>query len=244
MMDFGFTQNEAKLYLTLLRVGECKVGMLIKESNFKSGKIYQVLDSLARKGLVSFVVKNNVKYCFSQEPKRILDYIRSKKHRLEESEQDFLKYLPDLTKLRAFHKESCDVKVYDSVEGIRSVLFFFMDKIDKDSTVFLYGANDDPKRDIVLLWRKYDELCKDKNIRTKVIMTSISESGRAKRRNNQGNKSYRYLKGTDLSNFMVSKNMVLLFNFDQPSCILIENSAYSRQFINLFSFLWNHAKKL
>ncbi|MFH1972634.1 MAG: helix-turn-helix domain-containing protein [archaeon] len=246
LMKFGLTRNEAIIYLTLIKIGESKVSKIIKESKFKSGKIYQVLDSLTNKGIISFVIKNNIKYYIPQNPKKISDYIKQKKLSIEQEESAFLKQLPELEEEFNSKKESCNVKVYESIEGIRSALFSFIEQLDKKSIIYLYGANDSKERDIVLLWPKYMDLTKKKGIKTKVIMTSITKEGKEKRKGKSFknyDKEYRYHKGTDKSNFMVCGNITLLFNFDEPNCIFIENISYSQQFKELFDSLWKQAKK-
>jgi len=246
LMNFGLTKNESIIYLTLIKIGESKVSKIIKESKFKSGKIYQVLDSLSNKGIISFVIKNNVKYYIPQNPKKISDYIKQKKLNIEQEESIFLKHLPQLEKEFNSKKESCNVRVYEGVEGLRSALFNFIEQLDKNSLILLYGANDDKERDVVLLWPKYGELTKKKGIKTKVIMTSITKEGKEKRKGKSFknyDKEYKYLKGTDRSNFMVCNNITLLFNFDEPNCIFIENDSYTQQFKELFDTLWKIAKK-
>jgi sugar-specific transcriptional regulator TrmB len=51
--SIGLTKNEGKVYLTLLKTGTSKTGNLLKNSGLNSGKIYEILDSLKRKGLIS-----------------------------------------------------------------------------------------------------------------------------------------------------------------------------------------------
>ena len=244
LIELGLTKNEAIVYLTLLRLGESKTGEIIKEARFKSGKLYNVLDSLIERGLVAFVVKNNVKYYQAQNPKKLQEYIKSQKKDLEEKEKDLLKKMPELNSLYSGRKELCQVKVYEGVEGIRTALFYFLDKIPKNSIIELYGSNDEVERDIILRWRQYDENRKEKKIKTRIIMTVISKKGREIRKRQKDSKMYKFLKGTDVSNFMICKNIVLFFNFKQPNCILIENTEYAKQFKELFQFLWNNAKNL
>ena len=244
LMEIGLTKNEAIVYLALLKLGESKTGEIIKEARFKSGKLYNVLDYLIEKGLVAFVVKNNVKYYQAQNPKKLQEYLKSQKKELEEKEKDLLEQMPDLSSLYSGRKELCQVKVYEGVEGVRTALFYFLDKLPRKSTINLYGANDEVERDIILRWRQYDEVCEEKKINTKIIMTTISKKGREKRKKQKGLKIYKFLKGTDVSNFTVCKNIVLLFNFKHLNCILIENSEYAKQFKELFQFLWNNAKNL
>jgi sugar-specific transcriptional regulator TrmB len=111
LMDFGLTKNEAIVYLSLSRLREAKVSTILRESGFRSGKIYQVLDSLMAKGLVSYVTKNNVKNYSALTPRKIIDLMEAKKARIALLETDFLRLLPALESSFGT-KEQLSVNVY------------------------------------------------------------------------------------------------------------------------------------
>jgi len=50
--EIGLTKGEIKTYLTLLQIGESTTGKIIDEAGISSGKIYEILNKLIRKGLV------------------------------------------------------------------------------------------------------------------------------------------------------------------------------------------------
>ena len=54
--DLGLSKREAKAYLALLELGSTTVGEIIKKTDIPSSKIYEVLDRLMKKGLVSYVI--------------------------------------------------------------------------------------------------------------------------------------------------------------------------------------------
>ena len=56
----GLTKSEAKVYLALLELGSSSKGPIVKRSGVASSKVYELLDKLIAKGLVSIVVKANV----------------------------------------------------------------------------------------------------------------------------------------------------------------------------------------
>ncbi|MBT5022020.1 TrmB family transcriptional regulator [Candidatus Woesearchaeota archaeon] len=245
LIKLDLTKNEAVVYLTLLKLGESKVSEIIREANFKSGKIYQVLDSLVRKGLVSFVLKNKIKSYFAEDPEKLNEYLRTKQIELDEQEELVKNSLPALNKLYKFEKDVCGVNVFEGVEGVRTALFKFVERLSKNSTIRIYGANDDVKRDVILRWPKYDLIIAAKNFKNKIIMSQITKKGREMRRNKKNKyKIYKYLKGKDVSNFMVAGNQVLLFNFEEPNCIFIENKVHAQQFTALFDVLWMIGEKL
>ncbi len=243
LVKFGLTKNESLIYLTLIKLKESKVGAIIKESSFKSGKIYEFLDSLVKKGLISFITKNNVKYFYANSPKKVLDYIKLKKDNLDEQEKEFRNILPDLDRYYQKKVNSCDVKVYEGIEGIRTALLFLLEKMPKDSEILTFGANDNSNRDIILSWSKYEEICKKNNIKSKFIMSSwTNEDIKRRKKVKNSLKEFRYLKGEDISNFTIGKDIILIFNFEIKNCISIENQTHSTQFRRLFELLWKLAK--
>src|SRR3989344_337750 len=57
--DIGLTKGEIKVYLTLLKLRETTTGKIIEEAQISSGKIYEILDKLIKKGLVSYIIKEH-----------------------------------------------------------------------------------------------------------------------------------------------------------------------------------------
>ena len=71
--EIGLTKGEIRVYLTLLKIGETTTGKIIEEAQISSGKIYEILDKLIKKGLASYVIKDKTKYFNAVSPNRILD---------------------------------------------------------------------------------------------------------------------------------------------------------------------------
>jgi len=57
----GLTKGEVKVYLTLLKTGETTTGKIIDNSGLSSGKIYEILEKLIKKGLVAYIIKEKTK---------------------------------------------------------------------------------------------------------------------------------------------------------------------------------------
>jgi len=53
--EIGLSQYEKKTYLTLLRIGNSKSRKIAKESGVSYGRIYEILDKLEEKGLVTII---------------------------------------------------------------------------------------------------------------------------------------------------------------------------------------------
>ena len=96
--DLGFTERETKVYLTLLDLGETKMGPLAAKTRLQPSKIYQTLERLIDRGLVTFVIKSKIKYFQAQDPQEILNI-------LKEKEKAFSEVLIDLQQRQKFSTE-------------------------------------------------------------------------------------------------------------------------------------------
>ena len=59
---FGLTQNEIKVYTALLHLKKGTKTPIVRESGVLSSKVYEILDRLIKKGLVSSFKENKVKH--------------------------------------------------------------------------------------------------------------------------------------------------------------------------------------
>jgi sugar-specific transcriptional regulator TrmB len=78
LASLGLTAGEARVYLTLLKAGPSKVGAIVRDSRVSYSKIYDVLERLAAKGLVSHITIGKIRHFSAAEPYRLHDYIQKK----------------------------------------------------------------------------------------------------------------------------------------------------------------------
>ncbi|MFT4311569.1 MAG: TrmB family transcriptional regulator, partial [Candidatus Woesearchaeota archaeon] len=111
----GLTGNESIVYLELLQRDEISAYDLSKKISMDRTLIYQLLNSLADKGLASFVQKNNKKYFKATSPKHLLNPVKEK----EIFVQDLIKKLEGMGKKQDVHSE---IRVYEGKQGLRNML--------------------------------------------------------------------------------------------------------------------------
>ena len=100
--QIGFNKSEIKVYLTLLKIGSSTTGPIISESRTANSKIYEVLDKLIHKGLVSYFVKGNVKYYKATNPRMLLNYLDERKEKIEKEKEKINELIPSLIRNFAF----------------------------------------------------------------------------------------------------------------------------------------------
>lgn len=115
LKELGLSEGEAAVYLALLRLGDSQVNKVKIETKMHRTTIYDFLDGLIKKGLVSYVVKNNVKFFIAAHPSKLDDLIKEKKEHLEE-------IVPSLIKLAELEKRQIKVEVYEGLEGFKTFI--------------------------------------------------------------------------------------------------------------------------
>ena len=94
--QLGLTDGEARVYLALLKLGLAKVGAIVKESAISYSKVYDVLQRLSMKGLVSQIIVENVKHFNAVEPYRLHEYVQRKEEELNTQKEIIDRIIPQL----------------------------------------------------------------------------------------------------------------------------------------------------
>src|SRR3989344_4717573 len=117
----GLTKNEVRVYLALLELGSTPAGPIIKKVGMHRSAVYDLIDLLTDKGLVSYVIKANRKYFEAQDPDRLLEYLDSKRQDINKKELELKKLLPELQLKRTLSKEEQEGTLYKGKKGLKSI---------------------------------------------------------------------------------------------------------------------------
>ena len=115
LQELGLSSGESKVYLALLKLGSLNVAKIKEETKLHRTTVYDFLEKLINKGLVSYVVKDNVKYFEAAPPERLQTFLKEKKELLNNS-------MSQLEKLQRFEKTELKVEVYRGKEGFKTLL--------------------------------------------------------------------------------------------------------------------------
>lgn len=137
LQEIGLTNSEISVYTTLLKAGSTKVGALMKEISLHRSRIYEAINRLTDKGLVSYAIKNNVKYFEATDPERLLSYIEEQKEKLNEKEKSIKKIIPELKKQISPITPHAEAHVFAGKEGFKTIR---KDVLKQKQTLYLIGA--------------------------------------------------------------------------------------------------------
>ena len=119
LLRIGLTEGEAKVYLALSELGSSTVGPIVKKSRVAYSNIYDILNRLTEKGIVSFIIKQKTKYFQAAPPSNLIEYLNNKEKEILLQKQSLKKALPDLEKLQE-SKIKQEAEVFLGKKGLRS----------------------------------------------------------------------------------------------------------------------------
>ena len=238
----GLTRNESKVYQTLLQLGTSKTGEILKKSGLNSGKIYEILESLKLKGLLSESIINNIKYFTAAPPSQILGYIQDKKDELDKEEATIKSLLPELEKLRNIPKEETKSITYTGLRGIKTATEEALDAMNSDEDILAMGVTKLKGEDFNKFWKKWQIRRVEKKIHQKMIFSEKSDYYKKFIRSKYT--QARVLDGlTPATIDIFGENKTLILNYGKtPSCILIYDKNTAQSFSQFSRQLWKIAK--
>jgi sugar-specific transcriptional regulator TrmB len=243
LQEIGLTQNEIKVYLSLLDLGESKTGEILKKSGLNSGRIYEILDSLQKKGLVSFIVKSGVKYFSPADPKRVKDYLNEKKKEIEKQEVDYDKILPQLLKKVSEVKSESKIEVFSGLKGMKTAWKKELN-FSKKETVYILGVTSS-KNYSKEVWNYFTRVHrKERSKKGYKIKKLLSLGAKGERKEHDKKAEIKYLPYGSLVAIGIIADLTIIGIFTDPIInITIENKEVAESFKEQFKFLWKIAKK-
>jgi sugar-specific transcriptional regulator TrmB len=238
----GLTRNESKIYLSLLRSGTATTGRILKVSNINSGKIYEILEGLKQKGLVSETSEDNIKYFTAAPPKQLLYYIEKKKEILAEQETIVKKLIPQFDTIRKDTLDHKKILVYSGFRGIITAAEEALEDTPSGGEILSLSVSDMNAK-YEHYWIKWEKMRTAKKVSARYI---LSQKGIIYRDlKNEKNISVKILPlNTPVGVDVYGKDKVLIMHYQEPtSCTLIYDEHTATSFRSYFETMWKIAKK-
>lgn len=243
LSKFGLSNNDTKVYDTLIKSGRSKTGIIIKNTGISSSGTYICLQNLINKGLVSYQVKNNIKYYQAELPTQLIEDVRNQTKYLETLSKA-------ITSLPIDKPERNEVNVYQGIHGFKRAHEIMLseakngEEINAITYSLYYGKSKSIRQFFSSLDRKLltQKNCKIRMIvdeDLKKIIMSDRESFVRKYKFHCLPKEYFSPCGINISDSMV----IIAVWGQSPIAFTIRNKAVIENFRANFEFLWNTQEK-
>lgn len=135
LIEFGFSEKEAKIYITLLALEIATANEIAKAANINRSSTYVVLEGLKNKGFVGLSNDKKVQGYVAVSPDIILETLESNIKKQNILKEKIKNIIPDLKGLDKNNKKAPIVRVFEGKSGIREAYFNIFDTDFKEFRV-------------------------------------------------------------------------------------------------------------
>lgn len=121
LIEFGLTQKEAEVYLTLLQGGEATADQLAKSSKLNRSTTYVQIKSLSEYGLVSTFKRGKKTFFAAESPNNLARILEQRKQQIVIQEAEVSQLVPELLKMFGSAVDRPVVRVFEGKEGLVSM---------------------------------------------------------------------------------------------------------------------------
>ena len=237
--NLRFSEREIKVYLALLELGATTVGPIATKTRLQHSKVYQTLEKLIDRGLVSFIIKSKTKYFQAQNPKQILNI-------LKEKEKRFSEILPKLKQKQENSKEKQIATVYEGYKAIKSMFDLILEELDKNSYYYVFAFKEDylTSKLASRFLRNIHMQLSEKKVDDRLIANISIKKEFEKNYSDIKGIKYRFTNLNLPLGLMIIDDRVINWIWgERPTAVEIVSKQIAQQYREFFLELWKIAKK-
>lgn len=237
----GLTNRESEAYLALLQLREALVSEISKKTKENRTHLYDTLNSLIEKGLVSYVIKGGKKYFRPAPPEKLIEYLQEKQKLIE-------KYLPELNQLYKPKIKVPIVEVFEGKEGIKTVL---RDVLRENKEWLCLGSTGKSKELIPFFLEQWHKQRVKQKMPLRVIYND-DKFGRARGKEVEKQKytkqrytKVKYMPKTSPTTTYIygEKVIIIIWEKEKLVAIMIKDKDVAESFKSYFETVWKVARK-
>lgn len=122
MHEIGLSTAEAEIYLELLKEDDVRASELSDRVSTSRTHIYDTLDGLVDKALVTYNIKGGKRYYQAAHPRKLVDYLSERKNRLEDQKAQMVELIPEFIKLHGDNSKKPRIEIFEGREGFKTIL--------------------------------------------------------------------------------------------------------------------------
>ncbi len=230
LKEMGLTKNESLIYKALLEKGSLQAGKISQKTGLHRRTVYDTIETLITKGLISYIKKNNTKIYQASSPKKFLSIIKQKENTINE-------ILPTMMDLYNQPNEKTETNFYKGKNGIKTVL---EDQLQQKEEILIMGASESAYDILQFYFKWYDKKRKDKKIPTKIIFNKTNKKMKIPL------SKIKYLPESHSSNMAINiyadKVAIILWQKENPIAIVIKEKEIAQGYKKHFQLMWQIAK--
>lgn len=236
LQNYGFSEKEAKVYLTVLELGTSIASTIARRSEIKRVTVYTILDDLKRKWIANETTKDDVKFYSVISPDILLK-------QLEQKFESFKEKVPELLALAEKFGNKTRIQFFEGLEGMKKVYAELLTSKDHSIRSFLWSHEAHPVLRDYLNEHFVPQRVKYK-IKAKVICCESEDNKSYHKVNKKNLIEVKFIKddifklscGIDI--YAGNKVSIVLFSKEEMSGLIVTSKRFHDTLASIFDFIW------
>ncbi len=237
LKEIGLSENEAKIYTSLLQLGPTTTGPIIKKTGLYRVIVYDTLEKLLKLGLVNYSLKKNRKQFEAEDPKQIIELIKNK----EVIANSIIKELENLKRNKKIEQGNF---IYEGWKGIKAAQENYLKEAAKGEYLMV-GASKELHEKLDVFFNYFHERRSKLKIPAKLLFNANNKKF-AMLKKKYKPVEIRFMPKDVITPSWIStyQDMVLIgIADDPPTAFFIKNKSVADSYKQYFYFMWNKSKK-
>jgi len=251
LQELGFSPGEIKVYRALLTTGKTSIGEVTRKSRVSRSKVYDILQKLIDKGLVSEVMEEGTKTFTPLDPRKIYSVIEEQQRRMTELrsslEKEMDRYLEQFNR-----KDDVRVAVVRGYEGLNNVFEDVLQTLQEGETFIVFTTIPPPRPAPISYYTRLKRF-NEERMKKKIVLRLIanrSEDQKILGELSRGGKPELTLLRKSPEQFYTpavfniygSKTAIIIWSVE-PIVIMLDSKDASEGFKQYFELLWKHSER-
>ena len=240
LVKLGLNKNEARVYISLLKFKKSDANQIIKETKFHKNIVYDNLEKLIDKGLISFI-KVDGKKTFIIKNNALSNYIEEKEQEIKGKKNLAEKLDEEIKKLSEKIIEKQEALIIKGTQGVR----LFYKEVLNGPEIYVFGAS---KNSVKIMgetfWDNYRIKRNENQIKTNMIFNQSLKLYGKKEESKYTEIKYFDKDFEPNTEIHIQGNKVAIIVWtEEPIIFLINSKSVSSSYKRYFEKMWKQAKK-
>jgi HTH-type transcriptional regulator, sugar sensing transcriptional regulator len=234
LLKAGLNEREARVYIALLELGEATIAEITKKAQIKRSTVYDVLELLKDKRLVSRTYRKKRPIYYSENPKKIIEELEEKKRGMEEA-------MPELVSIMNLLDKKPKIRYFEGVNAVKEI---FEDTLRvNDSEILTWFPCPYLNLSKEYFWNYYDPERTKKKIWMRTLAPETNENIEALKRSEKYLVTTKFVSKNLLSDFDIEikiygKSKIGIISHEEDLGIIIESKKIYNGFKTIFEMTW------
>jgi len=236
LQQYGFSEKESQIYLVLLELGSSIASSLGRRTGINRSTTYSILEDLKRRGIVTEIIRNEVKYYSAISPDQLF--------KKWEEKYEFLKSeLPSLLAITNKFNNRTRTQFFEGLEGLKQIFEEVLaagSEMKEPYLTFVGADHMDPKVEKYIYEEFIPRRLKVKT-QTKAIMSKNDAKYlkyHEKKHNTVIVEKPLFKLGNEIVVFGKNKIAVLMYSTGEMSGLIIESQTLHDALRSVFELIW------